>query len=285
MLSTNRTNIFFKFIIGISILLSACERGKEVEIQLPEYKNELVVECYVEPERPLRLLLTKSVSYFDRPGLPFVNDAEVTITHHGKTDTLFYTPFYRDIDTSKIFNYVSPTIIPYDFNSPYTLQIKDREGRRIIGTTQIIPPVKIDTVTYAYEEDSVGYALIHFKDDPSQNNFYRFLMYKDTLLRNVVQDILFDDALTTTSPYLYKSGNNFIIKTPNIVEQKGKEFHLIALVHLDESYFNYLKSIKDAKHSNGNPFAQPPAIRSNIEGGIGIFTGLSYSLKLEYRRE
>src|SRR5690606_2082143 len=45
--------------------MSACNLEREVEIVLPAYESQPVVECYLEPGKAFRLLLSKSNSYFD----------------------------------------------------------------------------------------------------------------------------------------------------------------------------------------------------------------------------
>ena len=47
------------------------------------------------------------------------------------------------------------------------------------------------------------------------------------------------------------------------------------LYHTDAAYFRFRQSVRDARGANGNPFGQPSAIFSNVQGGIGIFTVLS----------
>ena len=51
------------------------------------------------------------------------------------------------------------------------------------------------------------------------------------------------------------------------------------IFHIDRAYYNFWESTFNAVSSNGNPFGQPSAVISNLEGNagaIGIFTGLSY---------
>ena len=61
--------------IGVLILFlasfTACNLEKEVEIVLPAYERQYVVECYLEPGKPFNLLLTKSSSYFDSISLTY----------------------------------------------------------------------------------------------------------------------------------------------------------------------------------------------------------------------
>ena len=51
---------------------------------------------------------------------------------------------------------------------------------------------------------------------------------------------------------------------------------VVTFFNLSEEYYRYLRSVRLADNANGNPFAQPASIKSNISGGIGIFTNLVY---------
>ena len=67
MLKSNSLKHIF-WAAGISFLAS-CNLTNDVNIELPAYDQQPVVECYLEPGKPFRLLLTKSYAYFDPLGL------------------------------------------------------------------------------------------------------------------------------------------------------------------------------------------------------------------------
>jgi len=50
----------------------------------------------------------------------------------------------------------------------------------------------------------------------------------------------------------------------------------IRIYSLHKEHYEYLESLSNARRSNGNPFTQPGSIKSNIRGGLGIFTSLVY---------
>ena len=52
----------------------------------------------------------------------------------------------------------------------------------------------------------------------------------------------------------------------------------------DAAYFRFRQSVRDARGANGNPFGQPSAIFSNVQGGVGIFTVLSGTTALKILR-
>ncbi len=56
----------------------------------------------------------------------------------------------------------------------------------------------------------------------------------------------------------------------------------VELWHVTEAYFRYRKSFKVADQSNGDPFAEPANVYSNVEKGFGIFSIASKDVKTVY---
>ena len=49
------------------------------------------------------------------------------------------------------------------------------------------------------------------------------------------------------------------------------------IYHIDKAYYDYLFTTRNAENANYSPFIEPSGLISNIEGGHGIFTFLSYT--------
>ena len=90
---------YLSYLIAILFIAAVAACGsleKEIDLNLPEYEPQYVVECYLEPGQPFSLLLTRSAPYFE----PFPSDlegfvetllvdsAEVLINYQGKTHLL-----------------------------------------------------------------------------------------------------------------------------------------------------------------------------------------------------
>ncbi len=121
--------------------LAACNLEKEVDIELPEYDRQPVVECYLEPGKPFRLLLTSSYSFFDPFGLDsnflektLLQGATVTIDYDGQTVTLQNIPAL-ETNPFKIYNYTSQNIVPATPGIEYTLNITLPDGKTVTGTS------------------------------------------------------------------------------------------------------------------------------------------------------
>ena len=100
-------------------------------------------------------------------------------------------------------------------------------------------------------------------DNSGPDSYARILTFKDNLFDGQKQKITFDY-------YYYISG------TPNQFSVRK-----VSLLSLTESTYKYLKSIETYRNVDGNPFAEPVQVYSNVENGFGIFGGQS-SYVLEY---
>lgn len=257
------------WILILTVLLAAgCGKEKIIEVKLPPYQSQIEVECYLEPGQPYRLTLYESVSYFEEPDLPMIDSALVVITHNNVRDTLEFKLTY-DPSNGKLYNYVSPKQVPFDYNSEFQLYVRDKKGREVTSSTYIPQPVPIDTVEFRYNSDTLSFPLVWFTDNPGSKDYYRYLLIQDTLQGDVLADYVFDDVLFQTSKQAV--GSNFKLKVNDHI--------IIRMHHLPEAFYRFLISIQAARDANGNPFGQPATIQSNVNGGLGIFTGLSYSEK------
>jgi hypothetical protein len=252
----------------------SCQLQKDLDIDLPPAPKNLIVESYLIPGEPVRLLLTETVDYLDDVYVPYVNDAKVIISSKHTTDTLSNSfilhkgiTYSYSPSNSEVINYSSQKIKPSP-NEEYTLKIIDSKGRTVTAKATFQPVVPIDSVIVTFDKDSLANLTIHFFDDPDTENYYRILIgwspdhfHRDMLLDDKVSN---GGLIHSFSGYSYDVGDNLYVK----------------LFHLSKAHYQFLKSLGDAQSANSNnPFAQPTRIVSNVEGGIGIFTGLSYDEK------
>jgi hypothetical protein len=235
---------------------------KEIDLNLPAYESKMVVEAYLIPGETFKLSIFESVSYFDSPELPTVDSAIVIISYNGIIDTLKFDPHIHPV-TGRFYNYHSPSIIPFDYTSDFFLEIKDKKGRKATSKTTIPFPVTIDTITFKYNNDSLAYPLTTFFDNTTTTNYYRYQVQK-LMIGQEITDFQFDDRLITSSEIAL--GSTYSLKKDEVI--------VVSLYHITKEYFDFLESVSYAIDANGNPFGQPAVIKSNIEGAIGIFTGI-----------
>jgi hypothetical protein len=260
------------------LALFACNLTKDVEIDLPDYATQPVVECYLEPGKPFRMLLTKSYSFFDPFGLDsnFIDNtllqgATVTIRYEGRTDTL-RNIFAVDGMPLKLYNYVGTNLVPATVGLQYELDIQlPNNGGTITGQATMLNRVPIDSVVVEFspEVDTLARALTYITDDLGQKNYYRRLLNYATLDSLPQQDFLVDDRISTNALIAFGTG----------YELRAGDTIFNAVFHISKEYYDYLESYQLAIIGNVNPFAQPSAIKSNVRGSakpLGIFTCLVF---------
>lgn len=289
-----------RYFIFIACFLSvlACENMETVvKIELPPVEKELVIECYLEAGKPYRLMLTETKDYFeDIDACPFVRKAVVVISHAGVRDTLREAPFLNDnCDRSdsppfgfwpffndhftRFYNYGSWTYCPLDYTQPFTVEVWDTLNNRYAkATTQFQPPSPIKQFYSEFNNAGKAYVLLSTQDDPTTEDYYRLTLHFSSLVHN---DNSFPGPLARTPEFDRTIDDQRIFNGKEVTTASNYKFEsgdtLIGTIfHIDQAYHDYLESVDDAQRANFSPFGQPAVIKSNVEGGTGIFTFLSY---------
>ncbi|MBK8966119.1 MAG: DUF4249 domain-containing protein [Saprospiraceae bacterium] len=261
--------------------LAACNLEKDVQIDLPVYNTQPVVECYLEPGKPFRLLLTRSYGFFDPLGLDstfldktLLSGAVVTIAYNGQVDTLF-NQLSAEIEPLKLFNYTGLNLVPADPGIDYTLNITMPDGKTITGQTTMLPQIPIDSVVVEWgpAQDTFARVLTYITDDLSQDNYFRRMLNYGSLDSIPEQDFLANDRAATTQQIAF--GTAYELVPGDTV------FNTV--FHISKAYYDYIESVQLAVFGNINPFAQPSPIKSNVQGSanpLGIFTCLAYDRQM-----
>ena len=272
--------ITFAFCLLTFALTSCGSLEKEVEIDLPEYESQLVVECYLEAGEPFTLLLTRSAAYFDplpTETFDFVesileDSAAISILHNGVEYQLENQLFFNPV-TSKLYNYFTPELVPEDFDNDFQLTITTADGEVVTSSTRLLPAVPIDSnvVEFEPEVDTLARLLTYLSDDLTQSNYYRRTLHENSLDTLNYIDFTTVDDFFDDETFVFGTGFDFV---------EGDTL-FTTVYHIDREYFDFLESVFFAQDANGNPFGQPAAINSNLTGdAIGIFTGLSYTREM-----
>ncbi|HKK89389.1 MAG TPA: DUF4249 family protein [Saprospiraceae bacterium] len=266
----------------LALLAAACDLTQEIDLELPDAGGQPVVECYLEPGEPYRLLLTRSSAYFDDfPQDPqefidqiLIDSAEIEIRRGAETIPLDNVANI-DFDFSKLYNYSSTELVPYDTLSDFELFILLPDGSSIEASTMILPVVPIDSVVIEFPEEEVdpdsipkARALTYISDNPTQVNYYRRMYHWNSLDSIPEQDFVTSDDFVDNGTLVFGTGFDYPV---------GDTLYN-SIFHMTEDYYNYQLSIFNSIAANANPFAPPGLIESNVRGSsdpLGIFTGLS----------
>ncbi len=255
----------------LMFVFSSCGNfEKEVEIEVPEFKSQLAVEAYIENNKAIKVAVTETQDYFGELGLPFVNDADVSIIFKGNT----YKPGPNppDLVNFKYFNYILRDSFTFNEGDVIYINVSDKKGRMVTAESRWINPVKLDSVRHSFSptNDTLSLITAHFKDPAGTKNYYRFRVVNLSDSNRVRSDFFTNDGILDGQNITFGTGYRF--GRNDTVE--------ISLFTLTEEFYRYLETAEAAQSANGNPFGQPAVIKSNVTGGTGIFSVLPYDRKI-----
>ncbi|MBD2715480.1 DUF4249 domain-containing protein [Microvirga sp. STR05] len=255
------------------MLLSGCDLQKDIDVELPALPAQLVTECYLEDGQIPRLTVTETTPYLASPVPVLPTDVTVVLTlPSGRHDTLRFRP---GIDSTilKGYTHIGSRPLVARPGDTFRLEVYDTKGRRVTGTATMPGRIPIDSLRYKFNdkptEERKAYLLTSFTDPAATADFYRLQIHKDSISTDRERDFELDDRLN--------NGKSFTVGTS--YQFQAGDTLLVTLYHIDQPYYLFRQSVRDARDANGNPFAQPSAIRSTVQGGVGVFTVLSYDRK------
>lgn len=251
----------FLFLMVVSFV--CCD--KAIEVNLPKHNTELTVEMYLENGYPLRCLLSESLPYDTSKINSLKDDALVILSDGVSRDTLHHQ-MLQDWETGRVYNYFNHKKLKADNSKKYTLTVTDKSERKLEAVTEFlnqkvyIGGVVSETSPTIPGKYSVG---LTFNDPGGKENYYRILITKrlnDFVTENTdftVADLAFDGRrYSHFSDAVYSKGDSVLVR----------------LYELKKDHYNYIQSVNTARRANNNLFTQPANIKSNITGGLGIFT-------------
>ena len=297
---------YFALLIVVG-LLSACE--EEFSPEVASDVNKIVVEGYIEAgERPTPpyVILTRNLPFFQqitRSDLEdiFVRGAEVRVQNRD-TSVLLTELCINDLEQAQRaialdflgvgeeefgFNFcvyidLSGAIVGEEGES-YQLEVVS--GSEVLRAVTTIPDhVPLTELTFVDPPGQPSEVLssleVRLKDPPGEENYYRYFtrVNEDPLISpvaSVVDDRLFDgesfefplakaetrDTEFNPETYgLYIRGDTMTIKWTNI----------------DRAHFDFWNTL-EFNTANQGPFSSYTRVVSNVDGGLGVWGGLSAS--------
>jgi hypothetical protein len=251
-----------------------------LDLDIPEYEKEVVVEGWIEQNNPAQVLLTYSAPYFSDIDSVSILDyailnASVSIKNDSASEYLTLLPNNK---------YFPPRIyqtieLMGEINTGYELRIIIYQDTFFATTT--IPELVIpDSIWFEKDEqtDTTGFVTIEFTDDPSKNNFYRILTKRKNKDINFipVKTSVFSDQLFNGQTITLKTtkGYNSILDIDDDVQFRIDDTIIVKFCSIDKKHYDFWYSVQDQILTSANPFASSNAqVISNIEGGLGVWGG------------
>lgn len=260
------------------LLLFACE--KQLDLNLPVGEQKMVVEGWIENGKNAEVLLSLTAPYFS--SIDSSNLFEYAVTHAKVT---LFTEDSAEILTLKRNSDYFP---PYVYRSvdirgvagkTYTIEVVLNRDT-VTATTRIPEPVSLDSVWFAPDPglDGSGRIWARLTDRADRENFYRIL-YR----RKGKDSRYLPGSLSTFSDVLFngKTAEMGFTRGYTSLLSQGEDtyFHAgdtvgIRFCSIDKEQFDFWNGYQNEVISSANPLAAGNyMLKSNIKGGLGIWTG------------
>lgn len=273
-------------LICCATLLFGCR--KNINVKIPDYVQRLVVEGKVETGSNPELFLTYTVPYFgDHTSQNIseiaVKNALVTVYDGFTTDTL------KDATFGNGFYYRAANMIGVTGRT-YHLTI-NLNGKTYTSSTTIYPPVALDSLWFkVVDKDSLGFVWAHFKEPSGLGNCYRWFAKRAVKDQDYVPPFnsAFDDKFFDGKEFDFAFDRgvrqNSTAPDDNNQERgffKKNDVVTVKFCSIGEKECQFFRSYYANLISNGNPFAAPSNLKSNINGEnvIGCWCGYSPTFK------
>jgi hypothetical protein len=262
-------------ILACALFLVSCET--EAEVDVPAVDRQLTLTCFISDDIDLiHANFSWSIPVFgpNSSPLPPPTDLLVTISNGIQVDTLEYNSNTMEYELSTL-------EFPLVAGQSYTLLATDAAGHAIEATTNIpleLPEVDSNNLTIStdivgpFNDTMYTFTFKTFLNDVSPNfDYYRLAYYNvytggtDTSEYLIAQRFINDNALNNGQLYIEKE------VLASSYESVSTDLKAMYIIHSSEEYFKFHKTFN--RQDNGNPFAEPTLVYSNVTGGLGIFAG------------
>lgn len=274
----------FRIYFVFAVLL-ICSCAHEIDIDTPDQPPQLVVDGWVEPGQPVRVLLTATVN-FSSPidSASYLNivmtRAKVSVVADGVKEVLTLRK-----DTS----YFPPHIYTSNktrgkVGSEYTV-IAEYDGQTVTGTSTILAQPQLDSAWFALDpgQDSLGFIWLSFRDPVDAHNFYRIRTITAGHGHRYVgaQISAYSDAIFAGGTCLVPVYRGLKSVADRMKEQRFciGDTVTLCLSSIGEDEYKFWSNYDRALLNTGNPFATGGInLPSNMSNGLGIWSayGSSY---------
>jgi hypothetical protein len=276
------------FLSAIVIFFIGCE--KDVTVPVPDATTEIVVEGLIEVDTPAVVLLSRTLPFFGEIDMSDVYANSITgatvIVEDGiSVDTLTQFLNYGI--------YIGNSIRGVEGRT-YKLTVI-AEGKTLTAVTTIPHKVYADSVWWKPEGtlDSLGWAWIHFKDPDTLGNCYRMFTQrishytygddagkmKDTAFI-ISPGATFEDKFINNRSFDVNFARGSFTFSDKTEDQNDEKYYfkrgdtiVMKFCSIDFQTEEFWSTEEQQVQNNGNPFASPAPITSNITGGLGVWSG------------
>jgi len=282
--------LFLISVVFVSFL-AACETN--VDIKVPKGDDMIVVDGVFHVDSTFIIRLSKSQYVLsDSWQINYLNNATVKLFKNNS--------FVENLQFSKDGLYFSPTL-KCEFFKEYSLEITAPEMKNATTKTQMPAPVTISSFTSVPKVDYGFRGRIKFNDPTEIANYYlidAFYEYKGQSWeqgngnpKDVVY--IYPLMLYSDDPQIDANGivEEGITLSDNFFNGKPVELSFeydiwegdtlqvfVKLNSITRDHYLFLRSKSLQGSASDNPLAEPVQVYNNVDGGLGIFSGMSCSI-------
>lgn len=302
-------------ILAISLigLISGCT--KEVKLDIPGYEENIVIDGRIETGFPPIVLISKSQPIYSETSLQsiingFQSGAIVTVSDG--TNTVVLDEVCTDnlppgseplaaqlfgIPESELANYhlcaytSFNTAIWGQVGKTYSLKV-ELNGETYTSSTAILQPTALDSTYWKQDSDAEtgwGFSWARLSDNANQYDAYMWEVKRINHIDGLARDPnfkatfnpVFDDEFINGQTFDFYYENPLNWDDESIDKKNRGRFQVgdsvvIKFSKLDPAVYNFMEKKYIQLGTNGNPFASPTSIPSNISGGaLGVWAGFS----------
>ncbi len=299
----------FLFLLMLtSSFIWSCE--EDIAINIPAGEEQMVVQGYIEQGASPFVLLTRSVPVFSgvdpaQLAATFVTGARVSVSHGGQTYLLNEVKVQDlPIAEQQIFAEqfgINLQTIPPEKNIPLTVYTTaglkgalqqqydlhiEVAGQVLTATTTIPRVTPVDSLWFrphpVAAQDSLVTLWYRYSDPAGLGNNIRYFTRRNggAFYPGYFTSVLTDEFVNgRTIDFPLERGWPKSVKVDVDTYSYFRRGDTVELkwAALDYPHYQFWFTLEADRASNGNPFGFPTTIRSNINGGLGIWGGYAVS--------
>ena len=282
----------------------------EIEIEEPPHDPQLVLHCFgsnndgfnfnVDVGKSQGLFALRESGTYNVIGDTLINEGPEFIRAQVAGATV---ELYKDDELAYTVDEISDETGVYSTTLPLEARFQDSPGKKYelrvshpefptASAVQFMPrepqiiKATMDPELQTDEFDQQTREIrVTLTDEPGVKNYYEFLVvFTDTFdIQGEFPQLLFPSSL---SENMYINGDYTGFVTDDAIFDGQEEFVLtfgvqeyevrvgyytLVAYSLTEELYNFSRSLNAVRETQGNPFAEPVSLYSNVENGFGIF--------------
>ncbi len=278
-----KTIYTFILVFIVNFLFVSCT--KEIFIEIPDNDPKLVVYAYLSPDKEfVEVSVSRSVPLYhvrDYDQELVIQDAVVEL--RAENGSWIRVPFYQSDNVYKI----SRSDFSVQQNMKYYLRVAASEYKTV--ESEILIPMSYDvnmrlvSIENGSENENVLVKyILKFNDLGGVENYYGFkawvnLYYDENgTLNSYRHELYMDNFSWVMSDKTFDGKEKQISLSSYFYDDRSVADTLfVRVLQTDKNFYHFHYSLESYYGSEGNPFAEPTPIFSNIENGLGCFGGFS----------